>query len=144
MCDTIHLRREGRGIFMWDSKWTEYMFREFLILFMGLFLILAIVESNKFYVVLREPSEFFILAFYYFSFYLLVLSIRTISWLIKKYLKNTSSHDHVTPTSQKECSYLKAEKARISMGLTNITLQVNKMSKKLRPLYAFHKIRSLF
>ena len=120
------------------------MAREFLILFMGLFIILAIAESKKFYVVLREPSEFIVLAFYCFSVYLLLLSIRISIWWINKYLRNTSAHSLVKSIPKKASSYLKAQNAGISIGLIHIKSQVNKMSKKLRPLYALNKIRSLF
>ena len=130
--DTSEKKRQV-GFSMWNPKWTEYLSREFLILFMGLFIVLAIVESNKFYVVLREPSEFSVLAFYYFMVYFPVLCFRIIISLISKYLK--SAHH------QKAFSFLKAG---IPMGFTNIRSQVNKMSKKLRPLYALSKIRFLF
>ncbi|MGA1790505.1 MAG: hypothetical protein ACMUIM_03385 [bacterium] len=80
---------------MWHPKRTEDIYKELVFMFLGLFFVLAIAEVNEFHVILRSPSELFILVFYYLSFYFLILALRILLMVIKKNLTGIFSRDHL-------------------------------------------------
>ena len=126
---------------MLSSKLTNIMFKEFIFMFMGLFIITAIAEINKPHVVIRIPSEFFLIAFYSFSFYFIILSIRVIFWAIKKYLFSCYHGEAYSITMP---SRIKKKNTRMYPRFSGIKFPKGKIFKIVRPLYALQKIRSLF
>ncbi|MGA1842194.1 MAG: hypothetical protein ACMUIU_16355 [bacterium] len=126
---------------MLSSKGTEIIFKEFLFIFMGFFMITAIAEINKPQVVIRIPSEFFLIAFYSFSLYFMILSIRIIFWTIKKCIYSYN-HSEVEEVAKQYCC--KRQKVSLAARFTEIISLKGKFSKIVKPLYAIQKIRSLF
>jgi len=80
---------------MWHLKWTENIYKEMVFMFLGLFFVLAIAEVNEFHVILRSPSELFVLVFYYLSFYFLILALRILLILIRRNLPGIFSRAHL-------------------------------------------------
>jgi hypothetical protein len=126
---------------MLSSKRTDILFKEFIFIFMGFFMITAIAEINKPHVVLRVPSEFFLIAFYSFSLYFIILSIRIIFWAIKKCIY---SYYHTEADEVTKPPYSKTQKMTLFARLSGIKYQTGKISIIFKPLYALQKIRSLF
>ena len=120
------------------SKRKEIFYREFLLVSMGLFVVLALVESNTFHVVLRRPSELFTLTFYYGIFYLFLLVIRFAYYAARNLARGIISRYHekkTTPVVRPRA--LPSWTSRLK-GFTY------KGIRALKPVYALHKIRSLF
>jgi hypothetical protein len=126
---------------MLSSKRTDIIFKEFLFIFMGFFMITAIAEINKPHVVIRVPSEVFLIAFYSFSLYFIILSIRIIFWAIKKcfYSYYYAEADRVT-----KLSCYKKQKMNLFARFSGIKYLKGKIYIIFKPLYALQKIRSLF
>jgi hypothetical protein len=126
---------------MLSSKRIDIIFKEFLFMFTGLFIITAVAEINKPHVVIRVPSEFFLIAFYSFSFYSVILSIRIIFWAIKQCV---FSYYHAEADAITKPSYIKRQKLNLFARFSGIKFPKGKISKIVKPLYAIQKIRSLF
>ena len=126
-------------------KWTENIYKELIFMFLGLFFVLAIAEVNEFHVILRSPSEFFILVFYYLFFYFLILALRILLTMIKKNLAGIFSRYHLNIESNVESSPKERHKRDIQTEGPEIKPPPpHGLSKILKPFYALHHIRSLF
>ena len=126
---------------MLSSKVTDLIFKEFLFIFLGFFMITAMAEINKPQVIIRIPSEFFLIAFYSFSLYFIILSIRIIFWTVKKCIY---SYHHSEAEEREKQYYSKRRKVSLVARFTGIISPKGKFFKMLKPLYAIQKIRSLF
>jgi len=127
---------------MMDPKWREICSREFLLLSLGLFIVLALVESNKPHVVLRRPHELFTLTFYYGIFYLFLLVIRITYWAIKQLARGIISQYHKKATN-KDATHIDGSRTLPSRS-SWLRDFAHKGMRVLKPVYALHKIRSLF
>jgi hypothetical protein len=126
---------------MLSSKWTDIIFKEFLFIFMGFFMITAFAEINEPQVVIRVPSEFFLITFYSFSLYFIILSIRIILWALRKCIYSCYDTETEAGTVQYSCRQQKMSPLAKFSGLL---CPIGKFSKIVKPLYAIQKIRSLF
>ncbi|MGA1843383.1 MAG: hypothetical protein ACMUIS_02335 [bacterium] len=127
---------------MMYSKRKELFYREFLLLAMGLFIALALVESNTFHVVLRRPSELLTLTFYYGIFYLILLAIRIAYCAARNFVRVIMSWYHKKGENKGMIPIISPP--ALPSWTSRLKEYAHTGVKALKPVYALHKIRSLF